>query len=198
MRRPSSIVFTIVVKLSFSKTMSATSFVASVPFIPIAMPTSACFRAGASFTPSPVTATTSPCLFNRSTSLYLCCGDVRAKISVVFRAFLSSESDIFSISFPVMMLWMGIPICSPMALAVMALSPVIIFTLIPALIAVLMEAATVFRGGSNIPTSPTNMRLFSSNLLLQGLYANARTRRAFCAYSSANFSYFFISDLEIF
>jgi hypothetical protein len=38
--------------------MSAAYFATSVPVIPIAKPTSAFFKAGASFVPSPVTATT--------------------------------------------------------------------------------------------------------------------------------------------
>ena len=57
---PSSMAFTIVAKLSSRSTMSAASWATSVPESPIATPMSACFKAGASFTPSPVTATTSP------------------------------------------------------------------------------------------------------------------------------------------
>ena len=46
--------------LSSSKTMSADSLATSLPLKPMAMPMCASFRAGASFTPSPVTATISP------------------------------------------------------------------------------------------------------------------------------------------
>jgi len=42
-----------------------------VPDIPIANPTSAFFKAGASFVPSPVTATTLPRYFNPVTKQYL-------------------------------------------------------------------------------------------------------------------------------
>ena len=44
-------------KLSSSSTISAASSATSVPLIPMATPTSACLREGASFTPSPVIAT---------------------------------------------------------------------------------------------------------------------------------------------
>ena len=47
--------------------MSAASFATSVPMMPMATPTWAFFSAGASFTPSPVTATTWPCCFRAST-----------------------------------------------------------------------------------------------------------------------------------
>src|SRR6266851_2340478 len=50
---PSSTAFSIVAKLESASTMSAASFATSVP-LPIATPISAFFRAGASFTPSPV------------------------------------------------------------------------------------------------------------------------------------------------
>ncbi len=55
--RPSSMAATMLAKLSSSSTMSAASRATSVPVRPMAMPMSALRRAGASFTPSPVTAT---------------------------------------------------------------------------------------------------------------------------------------------
>jgi len=55
---PSFIAVTMVAKLSSIIMRSATSRLTSLPLIPIATPTSAAFRAGASLTPSPVTATT--------------------------------------------------------------------------------------------------------------------------------------------
>ena len=51
--------FTMLVKLSSVRMMSEASLATSVPAIPIAKPTSAFLRAGASLVPSPVTATTS-------------------------------------------------------------------------------------------------------------------------------------------
>ena len=44
-------------KLSSTRTISEASFATSVPVIPIAIPISALFNAGASLTPSPVIAT---------------------------------------------------------------------------------------------------------------------------------------------
>src|SRR5205809_4172821 len=55
--RPSSTAATIDAKLSSVRTMSALSLATSVPVIPIATPRLDRFRAGASFTPSPVMAT---------------------------------------------------------------------------------------------------------------------------------------------
>lgn len=60
MLRPHNTAFTIEVKLSLSKMISAAYFATYVPVIPMAKPTSAFFRAGASLVPSPVTATTYP------------------------------------------------------------------------------------------------------------------------------------------
>lgn len=47
-------------KLSSRRIISAAFLAISVPAIPIAKPTSAFFKAGASFVPSPVTATVCP------------------------------------------------------------------------------------------------------------------------------------------
>ena len=48
-------------KLSSNRIMSAACLDTSEPAMPIAMPMSAFFSAGESFTPSPVTATMAPC-----------------------------------------------------------------------------------------------------------------------------------------
>jgi len=66
--------FTIELKLSSSKMIAADYLATYVPAIPIANPTSAFLRAGASFVPSPVTATTYPLYFNPVTSAYLSSG----------------------------------------------------------------------------------------------------------------------------
>src|SRR6266516_2776947 len=58
--RPSSTALTMVEKLSSVRIITAASLVTSVPVIPIAMPMSAFFSAGASLTPSPVIATMLP------------------------------------------------------------------------------------------------------------------------------------------
>ena len=70
---PSFIPSTIDVKLSSITIKSAVSIATSVP-LPIAIPILAVFIAGASLTPSPVTATNSPFLFNDSTIFNLSVG----------------------------------------------------------------------------------------------------------------------------
>ena len=64
--------------------MSAAFFATSVPVMPMAKPTSALFKAGASFVPSPVTATIDPSFFKAVTNKYLSSGDERAKIFSLF------------------------------------------------------------------------------------------------------------------
>lgn len=58
---PSSTPVTIDAKLSSRRIMSAACLDTSEPAIPMATPMSAFFKAGESFTPSPVTATIAPC-----------------------------------------------------------------------------------------------------------------------------------------
>ena len=65
-------------KSSSPSTMSAASLAAAVPLRPIATPMSACRSAGASLTPSPVMATTSPRDCSACTSRSLCSGATRA------------------------------------------------------------------------------------------------------------------------
>lgn len=74
--------FTIDAKLSSSIIISAAYLATSVPLIPIAKPTLAFLRAGASFVPSPVTATTSLHYFSPVTIRYLSYGRERA---IIFR-----------------------------------------------------------------------------------------------------------------
>ena len=71
---PHIIALTIELKLSSSKTISQDSLATQVPAIPIANPTSAFFKAGASFVPSPVTATTLPLSIKPTTNAYLSSG----------------------------------------------------------------------------------------------------------------------------
>jgi hypothetical protein len=61
-------------KLSSSKIIAADYLATYVPAIPIAKPTSAFLRAGASFVPSPVTATTYPLYLRPVTRAYLSYG----------------------------------------------------------------------------------------------------------------------------
>ena len=78
MPRPSSTALTIEAKLSSVSTMSEASFVTSVPVMPMAIPMSAAFTAGASLTPSPVIATMAPRRCQALTTRSLCSADTRA------------------------------------------------------------------------------------------------------------------------
>ena len=80
MQRPSSTAETMVAKLSSARIMSAACLDTSVPVMPMATPMAACCSAGASFTPSPVMAGTSPSCCSILTSFCLSCGSVRQKI----------------------------------------------------------------------------------------------------------------------
>ena len=105
-------------KSSSSRTSDAASRATSVPRPPIAMPMCAAFSAGASFTPSPVIATTSPLALSASTSRSFCSGTTRAKMPVVFTQARSSASDIASRSAPVMTASARRPTWRPMLRAV--------------------------------------------------------------------------------
>ena len=59
--------FSMVAKLSSVSTRSAACFATSVPLFPMAIPTSAAFKDGASLTPSPVMATIFPRLLKALT-----------------------------------------------------------------------------------------------------------------------------------
>jgi hypothetical protein len=78
---PQRTALTMEVKLSSMRMMAAASLATYVPQIPIANPTSAFLRAGASFVPSPVTATTFPLYLRPVTKQYLSSGLDLAKTS---------------------------------------------------------------------------------------------------------------------
>jgi hypothetical protein len=65
-------------KLSSSKIIPEACLATYVPAIPMANPISAFLRAGASFVPSPVIATTLPSCLSPLASRYLSSGDERA------------------------------------------------------------------------------------------------------------------------
>lgn len=100
----SVIAFVTLIRFPFTSIMSAASIAMSVP-VPIAIPTFACFNAGASFIPSPTNATYSfSCIF-----------------FIVFAFSSGSTSAITS----------SIPVCFAMYFAVNSLSPVSIIVLYP-------------------------------------------------------------------
>ena len=76
--RPTVTAFTIVAKLSSVNIISAASFETSDPVIPIAIPISACFNAGASLTPSPLIPMIFPFACHAFTIRILCSGATRA------------------------------------------------------------------------------------------------------------------------
>ena len=142
-------------KLSSIKIKSDASLETSLPLLPIDMPICAYFKAGASLTPSPVIATISPLSLKAFTIRILCSGTTRENILTSFTLFLSSSSLILSIISPVI-IWLPCGMFTFLAIAdaVDPLSPVIITTLIPALLQVDISFFTDSLGGSSSPIRP--------------------------------------------
>ena len=108
--RPRSTAWMIVAKLSSDRIIRLAFLATWVPE-PMAMPMSAALMAGASFTPSPVIATTSPFLRSVSTSSTLCSGATRPTTPMVSirasrSASLSAAKSVPRIASP------GMPSCS--------------------------------------------------------------------------------------
>ena len=155
MRRPWRMAATMRAKLSSSSTSAAASRATSVPRSPIAMPTSAALRAGASFTPSPVMATTSPLARSSCTRRSLCWGLRRAHRSTWRSRSLREASSSPSSCAPVMTSGRSDrPTCWAMARAVAGWSPVIMITRTPARRHSASAAGTSVRGGSARATRP--------------------------------------------
>ena len=195
---------TIVEKLSSAKTIAAASFATSVPVIPIAIPISACLRAGASFTPSPVMATILPLSCQALTILILCSGDTLAYTETFSTTSLSLSSLKDSSSCPSIASasFFSIPICFAMAEAVILWSPVIIIGLIPALIQLSTAPFDSSLGGSIIEINPTKISSFSSSKLISfpcsiSLYAKDKTLSPLCENSLFIFSISFLSSSVI-
>mmetsp|Transcript_30351 Transcript_30351/g.65119 ORF Transcript_30351/g.65119 Transcript_30351/m.65119 type:complete len:267 (-) Transcript_30351:1111-1911(-) len=149
--------------------MSAASLATSVPAMPMAIPMDACLRAGASFTPSPVIAGTSPHDRRSLTRSCLSRGSVREKTRepppcMMSLARCSSVMDPWKNSAPVKDLPLTLspsskmPTSRAMASAVILLSPVIMMTRMPASWQRWMAERTSGRGGSLIPVRPTKVR----------------------------------------
>ena len=174
-----------VAKLSSARIIWAAPLATSVPVMPMAMPMSAAPMAGASLTPSPVIATTLCLALSTSTSRTLCSGATRAitPMSSIWRAASSSSSAANSAPVTARP---SIPSSWAIACAVIAWSPVIIRTRMPALRASAMALVASARGGSTSPTSATISRSCISGIgsaegsNLPGSnsrWANPRTRR---------------------
>lgn len=90
-------------KLSSKRMISQAPLATSVPVIPIANPTSALVKAGASLVPSPVTATTPFESYIPVTSKYLSSGDDLAKTLKCYlissNFFILTTASIFSLGF---------------------------------------------------------------------------------------------------
>mmetsp|Transcript_20664 Transcript_20664/g.58841 ORF Transcript_20664/g.58841 Transcript_20664/m.58841 type:complete len:268 (+) Transcript_20664:73-876(+) len=156
--RPSRTAETMVAKLSSARIISDASRATSVPSLPMATPMLAAFKAGASFTPSPVILATSPSAWRAFTIWILFCGEARAKTLYFWVARRSSASERASSSGPVMAsgyLASTSPSWLPMARAVSLWSPVIMATRTPALWAMEMASTHSGRGGSMMAQSPT-------------------------------------------
>jgi len=142
-------------KSSSISTRLAASRATSVPRRPMAMPMCAAFSAGASFTPSPVMATTSPPAFRACTSLSFCCGITRAKTLVRSARSRSAASSIASMSAPVSTPpVVSMPASAAMASAVPGWSPVTMATRTPARRHSATAAGTSGRSGSARATRP--------------------------------------------
>ena len=146
--------------MSSASTTRAASLAASVPLMPMAMPTSARFSAGASLTPSPVIATTCSCGLQRLDQPQLVLGrgagehvDLRRARGAARRR-PSPRSRPRSAPPPEV----SSPSSSAIASAVSAWSPVIILTSMPARRQSATAAIASGRGGSMKPASPSSVR----------------------------------------
>ena len=137
--------------------MSAASRDTSVPVMPIAMPMSAALSAGASLTPSPVIATTSPEACNARTIASLCSGATRANTRVRPIASSRAGSPSAASAAPVIAADPAgaMPSSAAIAAAAAGWSPVIISTLSPAFCAAATASRASGRGGSIMPTTPS-------------------------------------------
>ena len=137
MRRASSTALTIVESPGAVSTRSAAARAASVAPL-TAIPTSACLRAGASLTPSPVMATRCPRSCRALTMAYLCSGKTWAKPSALsIRSATSDDrwSRVAASASSSSAGWMAAPSPRRRAIsrAMAVLSPVTIFTWMPCL-----------------------------------------------------------------
>lgn len=176
-------------KLSSNKIIPAASLATYVPAIPMANPISAFFKAGASFVPSPVIATTFPICFKPVAKVYLSSGEDLARTlnsltiflnsSIFYTNSLSSFSTFFNSPTLSLNYFPSITKNSPgsplsgfsytagiilasfaMAVAVSVLSPVTIRTMMPALLQLVTASGIPSFRGSLIPANPSTTKLF--------------------------------------
>ncbi len=151
-----------VAKLSSVRIITAASFETSVPVIPIATPMSAALSAGASLTPSPVIDDDVARALEQLDQPDLVLGrDPRDDADVRTARPSSSSSLIAANSVPVIAR-PSMPSSPAMAAAVVAWSPVIIRTWMPAEWHSAIAAFASGRGGSTIPTMASSVRSVTS------------------------------------
>ena len=151
---------------SSSNVISLASLATEVP-VPIESPTCAWFKAGASFVPSPVTATTAPFCWSSCTKRCLSVGRAR---DIIFKSITRSKasSSVRSANaVPVIRLrsvssGFQSPICRAISVAVPGVSPVTILTSMPADWHFATAAGTSGRIGSEMATTPKKFRSFSA------------------------------------
>ncbi len=153
--------------------MVAASRATSVPDAPMATPMSARRRAGASFTPSPVIATTWPSARSDSAMRSLVSGELRAITASRWSARRASRAGSVRASTCVPVATpcsgsTGMPTCRAMAAAVRPLSPVTTSTRTPAWRHRSTAAAAEARGGSTSPTTPTRRSSRSASMRSPG------------------------------
>jgi len=179
--------------------MSEADLAISVPEMPMEKPTSAFLRAGASFVPSPVTATTSFVSLKAVTRVNLSRGELLAMtLSFDFMSlnFLTFPSNWFSYpnlpsiflspptaslnSLPSMQVkgsfaysFVQIPAWIAIALAVSILSPVHIMTSIPAVLQSLIDSTTYGLRGSIIANKDRQTISFSIRSTLSYIVSNS-------------------------
>ena len=161
--------------------MSLASLATEVP-VPIESPTCAWLSAGASFVPSPVTATTAPFCCSNCTRRCLSVGRAR---DIIFKSItLSNASSSLNSAkaTPVMRLrsvssGFHSPIWRAISVAVPGVSPVTILIPIPADWHLATAAGTSGRIGSEMATTPRKLRLFSETSATQSSGSLSSTKR---------------------
>src|SRR5215217_2952978 len=146
-----------VAKLSSVRIMTAAFLDTSVPVMPMATPMSAALRAGASLTPSPVMAATLPLCLSSRTSRSLSSGATRAT-TPISGSWVSNSSSLMAANSAPVMARPSMPSSVAMAAAVVAWSPVIMRTRMPASRHSAIAALASARGGSTIPAMASRVR----------------------------------------
>ena len=155
-----------------------------------AMPQSAFFSAGASFTPSPVMPTMWPLFCRTSTMWNLCSGNTWAKPSAFS---MDSATSVVSCFFasprpPASRIFVPMSNFLAVSLAMASASPVTILTFTPIASAVAIVALASSRGGSNRGNTPTNCHCPSPSARATPNERKPRAANSLTALSTADFT----------